>query len=1011
MADNDDINKKSKPINRSGGGGDDPLFERIVGRGKQRALRQTLKETELSRKISENEELVNTLTEGLESGLGSPQDKKGGELLDKILTTLNRASRDIERDRPRLASRQASRLERQSVLMESSMRRLFSESSIRGQVGELSRGTEAINGSSQMMQTPFEELELRKESLNVKLNRLGEGAAHLAPLLISDPSNQARTAAREKNLKNIFAERQNVLGELAKIEVAQRQQRELGLDPKSKLSSLYKAASHAESIIGREDIASQYSSDKIQIQRYNEQTQKTETQTIKRAEIEKSIVEQSKDLLNAMKELANAAEGTAEKIAAEKKALTAKENIEKLEQAESLGRDQGRPTSGPMQRAQNAMNAGTILSGFAQGIDQLFVGQRMRVMANQAGLAAEENEKYDTYRKALAGDVMSMDMLTQFGASENFGGQMYAGKQVAKGASVAANAAEAFAGGTIMAASTESSVPGAVTGTLGQNVMSGSQGFGMLVSGTTNTIVDSVDIAKEISATEAKLAGRQLNMETRRTVNYVPAFQKQQLVNYGTSMRGAAMGLGSGPEAESFLNRTLNDNAFLQRMQDARVSPEEMGQMLSYGVNEIGSTFNEESAFTARGLEKSGLGSRQENLQRMGMLAQAGANNPQTALSNVLEAAIGRGFDNSKSVGVLVKNTAEMASQSGAAIAAGMDVSGAIATTLAAGALSKEQMPNREFALERSRQVQEVLAQAATDTSTSVLGLINTSNISAKTGLSSRAANFAAQLSPVELKELEGMNDDQAKAFLRNRGIPVTEFKGDLRAGIQGLMRGQVERQMLGEIGGGFLGTEEQRNRLVDAVLDKKTTYESLKPEDQEFLGQLYKGKTGQEAFKGMKGQFAENVSGSEDEVNKIKKGKPAGAVAEALDEFSTAASAQLAKAAVTATASIGTAATALNGFATSMNKLLSSDFEKLATTAAARAAGGDDTVAQETSRMLNSAASSFAASAAKLAEILEIADISGKNSKVSPETQAQVRRAGNLIPDRASTKNRFIDK
>jgi hypothetical protein len=255
------------------------------------------------------------------------------------------------------------------------------------------------------------------------------------------------------------------------------------------------------------------------------------------------------------------------------------------------------------------------------------------------------------------------------------------------------------------------------------------------------------------------------------------------------------------------------------------------------------------------------------------------------------------------------------------------------------------------------------------------------------------------------------MNDDQAKAFLTNRGIDPTEFKGGLRAGIQDLRRGQIERQMLGGIGGGFLGTEEQRNRIVEAALNEKTTYQSLKPEDQRFLGRLYEGKTAEEVFKGMKGQFAENAPGSEDEVNKIKKGKPAGAVAESLDEFSTAASAQLAKAAVTATASIGTAATALNGFAASMNKLLSSDFEKLATTTAARAAGGDDTVAQETSRMLNSAANSFAASAAKLAEILEIADISGKNSKVSPETQAQVRRAGNLIPDRASTKNRFIDK
>ena len=205
-------------------------------------------------------------------------------------------------------------------------------------------------------------------------------------------------------------------------------------------------------------------------------------------------------------------------------------------------------------------------------------------------------------------------------------------------------------------------------------------------------------------------------------------------------------------------------------MVNSRLSPEQMAQMTQQGVSSMGSQFNTSQVYAARNLERSGMGSMSENMQRMSSLAMAGGNNPQADLASVLETAFSKSLGSSKAISAMVDNTASMASKSAGA-AVGLDVTAAQAGLTAAGISGKN--GNQEFAVQRAAQAAELSNQYGTNTDVSFSGMVNTARLSKQLGISGEESISLQRVDAATLKTLQGKSEQEQKDFLINRGIDV----------------------------------------------------------------------------------------------------------------------------------------------------------------------------------------------------------------------------------------------
>ena len=104
------------------------------------------------------------------------------------------------------------------------------------------------------------------------------------------------------------------------------------------------------------------------------------------------------------------------------------------------------------------------------------------------------------------------------------------------------------------------------------------------------------------------------DMAAKEALLKIGSFQLQEFTDFTKGAGQVAMNMGSGGKA--FLNRILDvgvedenlmrsrrgeapRQSFLQRLAEARISPEQFNQMAAMGVQTMGSTFNEEQILAA----------------------------------------------------------------------------------------------------------------------------------------------------------------------------------------------------------------------------------------------------------------------------------------------------------------------------------------------------------------------------------------------------------------------------
>jgi hypothetical protein len=306
------------------------------------------------------------------------------------------------------------------------------------------------------------------------------------------------------------------------------------------------------------------------------------------------------------------------------------------------------------------------------------------------------------------------------------------------------------------------------------------------------------------------------------------------------------VGQGMGRNASNFIGSATDVNN-LERMGEARISPEQYTQMAQIGVEQMGSTFNMDQIFGARNLERQGFGNMQTNMTRMSQLAQAGVNNPQSSMDSVLSNAVRAGLDSSKAIDSMVQHTAAMVAASSTSTVAGIDTANAAASLLSN--TIDPSIKNKEFALERAATAQEVARNVTTDTSVSYTGMVNTSRISKTTGLGGTDALFAAKLTTADIKSLQAMSPKEAQEALLKKGVDVSGAKGGVGGFLQNMLTNQTEQMFTGS-GALAFGDNKTRDALVKSSLSGKG-YSQLSEKEKSALGKIgmTSGLTGEEYY------------------------------------------------------------------------------------------------------------------------------------------------------------------
>jgi hypothetical protein len=261
----------------------------------------------------------------------------------------------------------------------------------------------------------------------------------------------------------------------------------------------------------------------------------------------------TKTFAEALNNLRTATGQTAEEMKVlRKKAEEAGETMAKFETAKGGGGG-GRVDRGFVARA-----AETFLGAASQGIQQVGVNQRLAQQSNTAGYADFQNQIYQTYKAANAGDVASLMLLPKFQDAEVFGGELHKTASASVGTQVLSSlmgaGAGAWAGFEAGAVAGTLGMPG--IGTLGGAVIGGIAGGAV---GLTGALTGGFDFARNVSSGQADIAGRQVNLSKWMAQQKISAEQMQGFADFGVGLGVAAQGMGGAGEA--FLQKTVTARA------------------------------------------------------------------------------------------------------------------------------------------------------------------------------------------------------------------------------------------------------------------------------------------------------------------------------------------------------------------------------------------------------------------------------------------------------------------
>jgi hypothetical protein len=475
--------------------------------------------------------------------------------------------------------------------------------------------------------------------------------------------------------------------------------------------------------------------------------------------------------------------------------LTDQEAQELIHKKENLSKDISDLTKasqvtgggGGGRRGVLGVGIGQALMLGGETLRELAVNQQMQQVANQTGYARIENQKYNLYKAARSGDIASQLALMNIDEAQNFARGMRANASVSDYMSAGG---QIVAGGALMFGAGAETIGTAGLGA-GLGLIASGYGASQAISGATNL----VGAFRGVKSGAAELAAFQAYMGQSQEMQAVRAEQMQNLRNFMVNSGVSAQGLGGfggtlldsvtlererrqdlaankanssqlvsnqfilsndalrASDAQSIANTYVgrdpimvagnksvlpsNTENILDRLAQTGVGLEQYGQLVNFATQTMGRAgFNEQGEVGVRGLrqlERYGLGSVEQNLSRQAQLFQAGGQNPQANLEQVIAAGMTKGLQDAPSIKAMVDNTAALSRMSGAT-AAGMDVTGIVGAQLAAAIDPDLAGKNAPLAAQIAASNLQLSNQWQTNTSTTFTGMFNTARLQEQLG-------------------------------------------------------------------------------------------------------------------------------------------------------------------------------------------------------------------------------------------------------------------------------------
>lgn len=727
-----------------------------------KAGRQTILKTELERRIREEGILLNRLKE---AGAQDPL-LRSTPFYSEHVSHLRESIRNLRRRMNSLEETSIVRAENEAA---NYIYRQYAQSSINARSHEIMQQSAVQGRALSMLGRPYQELEAQREAIMAEIRRNERLSVNEVRGLFGRQGQVV--PEKSATLGAMMYSTQEKIQELATINLAQQMQRRAGEDPVSRMRYLADISKKANKILTSEDIAREIREGAVTIQEGGA------VKTVANKDINKELVEQARKLTSALKELSSITDQTSEEFNNFKKqAEESAKNLEKLQEARSMGGGGG----GGVNRIALANAFSSGFYAISNAVQDIAINQRFGQLSNVTGFANLANEQYDLYRRARAGDIRSQLMLSQYRQSEEFANEIkdatYTVQGLQAGAALAQTAAGAFQAVEGLAQKNPLSMAGSgLAGTASLSTQAIINGVFTFFQGISNLAITGSDIAKSVTAGQNKLAAVQAQSRAREAVMYVGAEQLQGLRNYYGAVNTAAM--GAGANAGVFIYDATS-REMLEKMVNARISPEQFAQMSQFGFENIGSVFKLDQVMQARALERSGFGSTLQNMQRMAILSEAGVNNPRESLEKVIAAGMAKGLDTSKAISMMVENTAAMAATTTGA-AMGVNTTPYVASMLAS--TINPNIENKEFALQQARTAAEITRSITTNANASYMGMLNISSMQSRLAskgikISDLEASILQQKFDVQtLRSIQSLSGEEIDKLLLKQGISLRD--------------------------------------------------------------------------------------------------------------------------------------------------------------------------------------------------------------------------------------------
>ncbi len=661
-------------------------------------------------------------------------------IFQKQLLEAQRTKANLE---PRMALYKESARERVNAQAVNIIGRDFSETAVNSYVaGNMNSLEMQVAGSAMAAQGYGSLAQQRSNIMNTMQGLRQESMTAAGEYMKGRGPNPAAVSTIEGNA----AQMKELAQQLIPITLAMQQLKQQGLDPQGRQRALVATGDKAAGVLDYNRLEAEMKSGKG-------------LGALSPADLKKKETEAAEKLIKALEELRNSAGKTKDELEdLNKNAEEAAKEFEEVSEARGM-------SGGGGNKFENAkVVAGVVMESLAAitaGYQNIAINQPLQMAQNVTGAANIENEKYNMWHQALAGDMTARMTLGAWETGNSFGNllaerqhNVHVAKEVNAGIGVAVGIGQMVAG---------------AGGVVGNNVVT------TVAQGAQTTIGSAVSGVQEEAARERqtemgalRIMGTHAMVNASKALNYIPGQQLQKYRDYVMGLNTAADQMG-GAVGEAFLNETAGTD-FMSKMREQGVGLKEMGALSAQGAAGMGSMFKSNQVLEAVSLENLGHGSAAENMRRMASLGATGMGDPSQNLSKIIEEGMQRGLNSSKAIDMLVENTARMTEES-AKLGYSADPTEFL-TKAVLGAIDRNN-PNRELAEKIAIGAHQSGEGARSNIAASFPGMINVARVTRAAGLDfDQAAGLMMTQMPTDvLNARRGDSAEAFKTFLEQRGM------------------------------------------------------------------------------------------------------------------------------------------------------------------------------------------------------------------------------------------------